>query len=513
MFISKSKPYYLALPFLTLFFLIGLVSTAQTIKYSEGEKQDTRNMQFEIIGKVKTNLLIFKYQRNNGVICSYGNDMALIKRSKCDFLPDQKIINADFVNFGDGALMVYQYQKKSIVHSMLAKISDSGTIIGTPIELDTVKIGFFANNKIFNFVQSDDRNQLALFRVKKMNNREHSLVVIRFSKNGEILQKQRMFFAYADDSDDLSEFSLNNDGQFAFLKTTRSSWSSDYSKRIVVNQIGIDDNYILGKVITDYEGFTDDVRLKADNMNKRWVISAFYANERRGFIKGVLNVILNQNNLSLEAQQQIALSDQVRQDAKGDGGSKAAFDDYIIKNIQVKKDGGFLVTAESHYFQSRNLTGRMNDPVFFNSGFNQGFMFYDPFYNYYYTPQRNTGVNNMRYISENILISSYNSVGESEWNQVIVKSQYEDDNENMISHFGGVIGGELRFLFNKQDRSNWILNDHGLTPTGSYSRKPTYRNMDKGYELMPRLSKQISNKTIIMPCKYRNYICFAKIDY
>jgi hypothetical protein len=29
---------------------------------------------------------------------------------------------------------------------------------------------------------------------------------------------------------------------------------------------------------------------------------------------------------------------------------------------------------------------------------------------------------------------------------------------------------------------------------------------------MPRYGKQVAAKTIIFPCQYRNYICFAKVE-
>ena len=52
-----------------------------------------------------------------------------------------------------------------------------------------------------------------------------------------------------------------------------------------------------------------------------------------------------------------------------------------------------------------------------------------------------------------------------------------------------------------------------ISPDGKMNRNPTLKNLDKGYEFMPKYGKQVSAKQIIIPCLYRNYICFAKIDY
>ncbi|MEI9911941.1 MAG: hypothetical protein WDO71_21230 [Bacteroidota bacterium] len=63
------------------------------------------------------------------------------------------------------------------------------------------------------------------------------------------------------------------------------------------------------------------------------------------------------------------------------------------------------------------------------------------------------------------------------------------------------------------ERRTQLLNDFSITPDGKINRSPTLKNLDKGYEFMPKYAKQVSLKQIIVPCVYRNYICFAKIDY
>ena len=40
-------------------------------------------------------------------------------------------------------------------------------------------------------------------------------------------------------------------------------------------------------------------------------------------------------------QNSVVLSDELRKEAKGDANTKMAFNDYFIRNIIIKKDGGF----------------------------------------------------------------------------------------------------------------------------------------------------------------------------
>ncbi|MEO6915673.1 MAG: hypothetical protein ABI151_08520, partial [Chitinophagaceae bacterium] len=68
-------------------------------------------------------------------------------------------------------------------------------------------------------------------------------------------------------------------------------------------------------------------------------------------------------------------------------------------------------------------------------------------------------------------------------------------------------------LFNQFERRKLLLNDQSLNSEGKIIRNPTLKNLDKGYEFMPRFAKQVSSRQIIVPCLYRNYLCFAKIDF
>jgi hypothetical protein len=57
------------------------------------------------------------------------------------------------------------------------------------------------------------------------------------------------------------------------------------------------------------------------------------------------------------------------------------------------------------------------------------------------------------------------------------------------------------------------LNDLILLPDGKINRNPTLKNLDKGYEFLAKYGKQVSSRQMIIPCYYRNYICFAKVEF
>ena len=140
-----------------------------------------------------------------------------------------------------------------------------------------------------------------------------------------------------------------------------------------------------------------------------------------------------------------------------------------------------------------------------------------PFYNSYYYPWSRWGnyggyqIN--RYYADNIAILAFDSTANMQWTNIINKSQYDDYTDNFIGYGSLNAGGKFHFLFNQLEKRTLLLTDQSITPDGEVNRSPTLRNLSKEYQFMPRYAKQVSSYELVVPCQYRNYICFAKIEY
>ncbi|MFM7358911.1 MAG: hypothetical protein ACKO1T_10080, partial [Sediminibacterium sp.] len=127
------------------------------------------------------------------------------------------------------------------------------------------------------------------------------------------------------------------------------------------------------------------------------------------------------------------------------------------------------------------------------------------------------GMNSMnnftRFYAENILVISFDPSGKMEWSNVVRKSQFDDNKDDMIG-FGLVnTGDQLHFLFNAYEKRIQILSDQSITSEGQLIRNPTFKNLDRGFEFMPRYAKQVGLRQVLIPCQYRGFICFAKIEF
>lgn len=500
-----------------LFACILLVShptKAQLINYSEPDREDAREMTFDIMGKMGGTFYIYKSYRDNHFITLFDNNMKQTDKVKLDFLPE-RIFNADFLQYPDFYYMFYQYQKRNIVYCMAVKLDVKGKKIGEPIQLDTTEINFNASNKIYTVLNSEDKQKLMVVKINSKNEKVHFLTSSSFNKDLVLQTKAQIAILMPERNDVLTEFQLDNDGDMVCIKTSGTGQNDNINKIILLQQKAGSKTF----TATDLNIknlYLDDVRIKVDNFNKHYLVTSFGSKQRRGNIDGLYCYLFDKNSGKELLNTNIVFNDELRGEAKSEGSLKMAFNDYFLRNIVMKKDGGFMIAAESVYTSSRG--GANNRWDYFGSPYGNNLSNYyyynnSPFGNYNYPYNRYGSINNVvRYYADNVAILSFDGTGKVDWSNIIRKSQYDDNSDNFIGYGIMNTGSDIHFLFNNQEKRQMLLSDQSISPDGQITRAPTFKYLDRGYNFMPRQSKQTGSRQIIIPCQYRNYICFAKID-
>ncbi len=498
---------------LSLFLLVSFDAQAQKIVYSTPDENDGRQLSaYEIIGKIGPSIHIYKNYRDDHFVAVYDLQMKQTAKNKLENLPE-RIINADFINYADYSLMLYQYQKKSVVYCMALKIDAAGKSMGEAVEMDTTHINFWASNKIYNLIVSEDKQKIGVFKLNTKNDKLHIATTAVFNNELKLLAKHRIGMKMPDRYDFLSEFTLDNEGDIAFLRVSSSGQGDNANKLQLILKPLYGESLIESDI--DLKGlFLDDLRVRAVNGNNRFLITSFYTKTRRGNIEGIYSALVNKKDVTSTVTNSLAFNDDLRSEAKGGNASnKTAFNDYFLRNIVMREDGGFVLTAESVYSTSRGGNPFSRWDYIYGSPYAGEFVPVGA--NPYYYPwwRSRTAGQNTRYYSDNVLVLSFNNIGTMEWSNLVRKSQYDDNTDNFLGYTMMNTGAELHFLYNLQEKRNLILSDQSIEPSGQLTRRPTLKNLDKGYEFMPRFGKQIGAKTIIFPCQYRNYICFAKVEF
>ncbi|HEY0433380.1 MAG TPA: hypothetical protein VGC95_05880, partial [Chitinophagaceae bacterium] len=491
--------------------VVGL--KAQRIVYSEPDRDDNRRMNFEIVGKISGNYLVYKNYRSKNWIAVFDNDMKQIDRVEQNYLPQERLINVDFFPYNDFFYAIYQYQRHNVVHCEALKIDGNGKKMSDVIELDTAHIGFAANNKIYSVVSSEDKSKVMVFKINSKNRERYLVGTNLFDDSLHVIKRSSLMLPMQERSEYLDEFYVDNDGDFVFTKFFRQS-NDIISKAALVMKPAHSDSLFIDQLDLGTK-YLDELHVKIDNYNKRYFVTSFYYPEKRGNIEGFYFYVWDKQAAKPAMENTVTFGEELRRDAKGDANLKSAFNDYFIRNIIVKKDGGFIIGSEAFYTTSRYNTWNRWDYLY-------GSPFYSPYDYYYYSPYYNSlwyrsrfynNAQNVRYHADNIVLLSFDKDGKLQWNNVIAKEQYDDEGDDLISYQVMNTGGQLHMLFNMEERRVNLLNDYTVSPKGEINRNPTLKNLDRGFEFMAKYGKQVSARQMIVPCVYRNDICFAKIDF
>ncbi|MFN8244384.1 MAG: hypothetical protein U0X40_10065 [Ferruginibacter sp.] len=490
--------------------LLSVRGLSQDISFSRFDKEDNRDVNFEIIGKFNDNILVYKniYWRHK--ISIFDKNMQTVESVKLDFMPE-KTFNVDFVTYPGFFYMIYQYQKRNILHCMAVKMDASGKKLSEPVEIDTTQIPILTDNKIYSTISSEDKSRILVFKVQQRNEK-CNIASLLLDSQLNVIRRSRHLMEFDDRREGFSEFSLTNDGDFIFTLTKKNSSGESSNVLQLAYQSPASDSL---KFYPLYLGkkYIDEVKMKVDNLNKNVVLNAFYYSRSRGSVEGLYTAIWDKQYHTERATTFTVFDDEFRSEANSEGLARFAFDNFFIHEIFVKKDGGLLVTAEDFSSQTRGSNNPWNRWDYLNTSpfSNNSYYYYSPYYGYYRPLNSFSNTQSVRYYYDNIIVISIDKEGHAEWNKVIHKSQFDDDDDNFLSYSTMNGGGKLHFLFNA-DSHYQIVSDQTLSPTGDIQRNATLKSLEKGYRFMPKLSKQVGSRELIIPCVYREYVCFARVQ-
>ena len=229
-----------------------------------------------------------------------------------------------------------------------------------PIELDTTHIGIGRDDRVYSILPSEDKQKIIVFKVNSRDEKRYMFKTLLFSQDISLIHSGRLELRMNDRNDFLSDFNLDNDGNLVFGRGIRPGSSENINRFFLIVKPAAADSFAIKELKLENISL-DEVKLRMDNFNNRYLFTGFYyKGKRTGSIEGITNAIFDKTTNDWVIKNVIPLGQELREDARGDNNIKNAFDDYYIKQIIIKKDGGFVVAAESNYQTSRGNANGFN---------------------------------------------------------------------------------------------------------------------------------------------------------
>ena len=503
--------------------LLGSDGFAQNITYSEVEKADSRNMNFEILGNFSGNFLVYKNLNKRQSLTIYDNNMAIKETMDLDFISD-RTFNIDFITYPDRFLMVWQFEKGNIIYSKAATMNGAGKLVGPVLDLDTTKQSFFSNKVYYTFTFSEDKTKLLLYKTYTRNN-EYSQTTKVYNDKFMLLDSSKRILTYNDNREDFGDLLIDNGGTILFDKVKQNA-REEYINTLDINFKKLNDPQLYTLNIPLDKQLIQSPLIKIDNLNKNYIINTFSYQKNGGNVDGLLSAVIHRDSLLVTKQTINIFGDSLREKLSGKTDWRSAYNNLNIRNVILKKDGGFIILTED-YLRQRRYGSTFNDR--FNGGFNNGLYngfgnnrFYNSYSDYYlynrgyygyYRPFNDGSGRDIVYNYNDVINFSLTKDLQLQWNNVINKTTSDIENDNFLSFTNMNAGGEIHFLFLQKDNNRQILSNYAIQPDGSIIRYPTLKGREAGYSFMARLSRQTGPRQVLMPCIVRNNIAFAKIDF
>jgi hypothetical protein len=491
---------------------------AQTLTYSEPDKYEARSTSFEIVGSYGSKYLVYKNQKEKNYITVYNSDMSVHETVTLDFLPP-RLIEASFIAYPDHSYLFYQFNQRGVVTLQAVKLGPDGKKQAEPMLIDTTVVGSNTDAKVYSVLQSEDKKQVLVFRVNTRNERrfvfktllfDESLTLKHMTRKAELPMGERYDF--------LTDFLMDNNGNLVFGRGVRNSNNANIRKFYLCVKRADADTFAAQELDFDSRYTLDEVKLKIDNYNNRYLFTGFYYS-RKNEIEGIANAIFDKSQQAWVVKNAIPFSDQLREDNRGRNNVKNAFSDFFIHEVIIRNDGAFLVNAEASYETNRggnqfNRWDYMNPwmgPMDFYrwngwGGYGNPWMWGNPW-------MMGSGAGGTRYNAENIVIMAFDKNGKLLLHNQVVKSQFDDSSPNMISYYMANTGNGLQFVYNDYEARNLVLAYQTLNAEGKIIRNPTIKGLERDYKLLPRFAKQVERRVVIIPCIYRNSLCFTKLEF
>lgn len=519
--------------FLIVLLFSSQTSFAQSYILSGIEKTDKEDMQYEVLGKVGDHYWIYKKNGAVSTIAQYNAQMQLIKQTDMPYLP-ANLSSIEFITSADKVFAFYQFQSKQTVYAAAAIMNIDGQLQGTPKIMDTANnIRPGSNAKVFNLIQSENHQQLAIFNVNTTKTNSIKVKVLSLNNQFEISNEVMVNVNAQNKKSVLSDFAIDNKGNIYCL---RNMTISNAAPAVSLLYIAANGSEVIESAILNNTLLLDDIRLKVDNVNERVILNSFYASAKKGNVEGIFAYIWDLRTKSMMVSNANRFTDALRASVSTKRNLKDAFDAFYLDKTVVQADGSMVVVAEAaETYNNRNAFSRWDyfyggpfyNPFMF-SYWNRPFGFYpwdrfgfgygigfgwSPFmWNPWMNPYAGFGYTSVTYNANKVALLGLDSKGNIQWVKTIDKNQSDVNVDQFIGYGTMHQSNGTTFVYYNKEKGVRQFVVNSLNAKGELVKGNNIIITDKKNEWMPRALKQIGENEAILPYQYKNRIGFAKVQ-
>ena len=513
---------------LSLSLLLGMQFLfAQSYEVSSIEKSDKEDMQYEVLGKVGNRYWIYKNVDGIATIAQYNDRMQLVKQNDLSFIKTTNLNGIEFITHANNVFVFFQFQVKATVYAAVAELNTDGLLVGSPRVVDSAtKVRPGVRMKVFNLLESEDRQKLVIFSVNTTNANSLKVRAITLNQQMESVNEAEISINSTNKKSNLSDFALDNNGNLFCLRNVTQTNMAPAVSLLYLSSSG--DEVVESSVLNN-SLLLDDIRIKIDNRAGRVILNSYYATTKKGNIEGLYSYIWDIATKKEMLTNSNRFTDAVRALVTNKRNLKDAFDMFYLDKVSTQGDGSFVVISEAaESYSNRTMFSRWD--YFYGGAFYNPYMFYywnrpfgfypwarfgwgNPFmFNRWMNPYASFGYPSVTYNANNIALLSFDIKGNLQWVKTIDKKQTDQNVDQFIGY--GTLENDkgMSFVYHQKQKGVHQLIVNTLTKDGQLAKSNSIILNEKNYEWMPKSLKQVGEQEAILPYQFKNKIGFAKIQ-
>ena len=504
-----------------LFFNLELF--AQQLFYSTPEQGIEQLMKYKSIGRIGNNILVSRERKRKQVISVFANDMTLIREIEMTLLP-KDVLDVDYINMGDKAIMFYQYLEKSTLYLANVQIDENGKIISETSIQDSTLIENRAEFPLYQIISNTNKTFYTILLMNDNNEQVTKINTSLYSSKMQKIEQASLIVSTPDGTEKLNQFQLDNEGNLVFVRNILGDASGNISRSDILIKLK-GSNQIKDATIQFNKIGIKEIKTAIDQVNNRVIVAALFFGGKKISAQGIFSMLVDINNGNVSNWHQEFFSDSLRKELKVKHTPHIrTFDDYYLDQVIPYTNGGFTLILEQRFTEgnrgivtdNRSFVSEPLPPrVVYNGNSSEGELFSivrTP-YQAFQIPIETSSRSYARNVAGNVLVLSVNNESQIINEQVLRKEQDEVRSAHTISYTTIKNTNGIRFVYNEKEKNELSLRSAHFFPDARIKRYPAAKGTAPNMRLLPRYASQIGFNECIMPAVKSGIGCFTRIVY
>ena len=457
---------------------------AQSVTVSK-EMPLKSDLSYDLLGLVGDNILLYRDRGNHRYkVEVFDKEMAFVKDRDIEF--EKKKVDVHGIVARDSSFnMIYSYKDDGEIIYKVRKYGGN-MILQDSTELFRLPKTF--KKKRYLLETSENKKFSILFNFE--DNKRMDFYLIRHDSL-DILHRKTFEVEDFDLRDRFKKVILTDRSEILILlekKNSRFSKSENHLGLFILDR-GVGYRYTQ---VNSFDRVVSDMDMAFDNINRRVCIVGLWHDKNKDSAKGYF--YLNKPFITLRDEEDISLENFVPEflaEANSkEIGKSAELKGFVLNQITLRRDGGFIFFAESQ----REYTRRTN---------------------YQSTYGRGEGMSGwMDHFYEDVVAIAVHPEGKEHWRRVLFKKQFsQDDYAIFSSYFLMKTPSRLKLVFNDEIKNNNTVSEYILDPIGSFNRNSLLSTDYQNLKIRFADAIQISSNEFIAPSEKNRKLSLVKIAY